>query len=52
VRNAIRGAQFRRDVKLAVRRGKSMSKLRELILLLMEGNPLPPRYRDHPVSGN
>jgi mRNA interferase YafQ len=44
VRNLIRGAQFRRDVKLAERRGKNMSKLRELILLLVEGDPLPPRY--------
>ena len=52
MKNLIRGAQFRRDVKLAERRGKNMSKLRELILLLMEGNPLPPRYRDHPLSGD
>jgi len=52
VRNPIRGAQFRRDVKLAERRGKDMSKLRELILLLMEGDPLPPRYKDHPLSGD
>jgi mRNA interferase YafQ len=29
-----------------------MSKLRELILLLMEGDPLPPRYKDHPLSGD
>ena len=29
-----------------------MSKLRQLILLLIEGNPLPPRYKDHPPSGD
>jgi mRNA interferase YafQ len=52
VRNLISGAQFRRDVKLAERRGKDMSKLRELILLLVEGDPLPPRYKDHPLGGN
>jgi mRNA interferase YafQ len=51
VRNLIRGAQFRRDVKLAERRGKDLSKLRELILLLAEGQPLPPRYKDHPLAG-
>ncbi|MEI9976945.1 MAG: type II toxin-antitoxin system YafQ family toxin [Ignavibacteriota bacterium] len=28
-----------------------MAKLRDLILLLIEGNPLPPRYRDHPLGG-
>jgi mRNA interferase YafQ len=51
VRNPITGAQFRRDVKLARKRGKDTAKLRELILLLIEGKPLPPRYKDHPLSG-
>jgi len=52
VRSLIRSAQFRRDVKVAQRRGKDLSKLRELILLLAEGQPLPPRYKDHPLSGD
>jgi len=39
-------------VKLAQRRGKDLSKLRELILLLAEGQPLPPRYKDHPLAGD
>ena len=51
-RNLISGAQFRRDVKLANRRGKDTAKLRELISLLAEDNPLPPRYNNHPLSGN
>jgi mRNA interferase YafQ len=51
LRRPIEGAQFRRDVKLAQRRGKEMARLREIILLLIEGKPLPPRYRDHPLSG-
>jgi mRNA interferase YafQ len=37
VRNPIRGAQFRRDVKLAQKRGKDLAKLREAIRLLIEG---------------
>ncbi|MGO8789838.1 MAG: type II toxin-antitoxin system YafQ family toxin [Terriglobia bacterium] len=45
------GSQFRRDVKLAQRRGKEMAKLRELIVLLANGEPLPPRYKDHPLAG-
>ncbi len=36
---------------LAQRRGKDLEKLRELILLLVQGEPLPPRYKDHPLSG-
>lgn len=52
MRNLVRGAQFKRDVKLAVKRGKDMAKLRELLLLLLEGKPLPPHYQDHPLGGN
>jgi mRNA interferase YafQ len=52
VRNLVTGAQFRRDVKLAKKRGKDMAKLRELILLLAEGAPLPVRYRDHSLAGD
>ncbi len=51
MRTPISGAQFRRDVKLAQRRGKDMAKLRQVIVLLVEGNPLPPRYQDHPLAG-
>jgi mRNA interferase YafQ len=51
MRQIVRGTQFKRDVKLAEKRGKDLGKLRELILLLAERVPLPPRYRDHPLGG-
>jgi mRNA interferase YafQ len=51
VREVIRGTQFKRDVKLAEKRGKNIAKLRELIVLLAEAIPLPPRYKDHVLSG-
>ena len=51
MRASVSGAQFRRDVKLAQKRGKDMAKLRPIILLLVEGTPLPARYKDHPLSG-
>lgn len=51
VRNLVRGGQFLRDVKLARRRGKEMSKLRDVILLLAEGSPLPAHCKDHPLAG-
>jgi mRNA interferase YafQ len=51
VREVIRGTQFKRDVKLAEKRGKNMAKLRELIVLLVEGSPLSPRYKDHALNG-
>ncbi len=51
MRTPISGARFRRDMKLAQKRGKDMAKLREVILMLVEGEPLPPRYKDHALSG-
>jgi hypothetical protein len=54
VRNLIRGAQFKRDVKLAERRGKDLAKLREIILLLAEGDSLPSTLQDrwrHSILG-
>lgn len=52
MRLPISGAPFRRDVKFAQKRGKDMAKLREMILLLIEGRPLPPRCKDHPLGGD
>ena len=37
-------------MKLALKRNKDMSKLREAILLLIEGGTMPPRYKDHPLA--
>ena len=48
----VRTGRFKRDVKLAERRGKDMSKLRTVLLLLISGAPLPPAYRDHPLRGD
>ena len=52
MRNPIQGTQFKRDVKLNMKRGKDMSKLRTLMLLLIEDKPIPPEYKDHPLKGN
>ena len=48
---AVQGAQFRKDAKRAEKRGKDMSKLRALVLLMLEQQPLPSRYRDHALKG-
>ena len=34
------------------KRGKDMTKLRTLLLLLIEEKPLPTHYVDHPLKGN
>jgi len=49
VRTFSRANQFKKDVKRADKRGKNLAKLREVLDLLIDGNPLPPEYKDHPL---
>lgn len=51
MRSPVRSTQFRRDVKLAEKRGKDLGKLRLLLGLLMTGEELPARFRDHALKG-
>ena len=43
--------QFKRDVKLAKKRGKDMRKLRHVIKLLLTSVILPAEFGDHPLFG-
>jgi mRNA interferase YafQ len=52
VRTFSRTSQFKKDVKLAGRRGKDLAKLKVAIDLLIDGDILPPQYKDHPLRGN
>ena len=44
--------QFRRDYKRIQKRGQEMEKLKAIITLLISGEPLPEKYKDHPLQGN
>lgn len=44
--------QFRKDLKLAQKRGYDLSKLKAVISTLASGEALEPRYRDHLFTGN
>jgi mRNA interferase YafQ len=44
--------QFKRDVKLAERRGKDMDKLKAVLKLLIDEVVLPALYLDRPLKGN
>ncbi len=39
--------QFKKDFKLAVKRGCNIAELQKVILLLASEQPLPEKYRDH-----
>lgn len=45
-------AQFRKDYKLAKKRGLKMEALAETVTLLAKGEAPPEKYRDHSLSGN
>ena len=49
MRNAIVGSRFKRDVKRMEKRGKDMAKLRHVIQLLIDGNPLPAQMADNRI---
>ena len=52
MRTFSRTSQFKKDVKLAGKRGKDLEKLRTVLDLLIEGDALPVQYKDHPLRGN
>lgn len=44
--------QFLRDIKRQKKRGKDLTKLKNVVSLLAEGKALPNNYKDHPLHGN
>ena len=52
MRTFSRTTRFKRDVKLADRRGKELEKLKAVLDLLIAGDELPAQFRDHPLRGN
>ena len=52
MRTFSRTTQFKKDVKLAGKRGKDLEKLKAVLDLLIAGDELPAQYKDHPLRGN
>jgi len=46
-----RTTQFKRDVKLVQKWGKSFAIFKQIIEDLLQGRELSPKYRDHPLLG-
>ncbi|BAR06669.1 RelE/StbE family addiction module toxin [Scardovia inopinata] len=44
--------QFRKDYKLAIKRGLKIESLEEVVALLATGTPLPEKNKDHALSGD
>lgn len=43
--------QFKKDLKLAKKRRKDINGLRGVMDVLLEGRPVPEKYKDHPLRG-
>ena len=44
--------RFRKNLKKMLRRGKDENKLNAVVLMLAQGEVLPPQYKDHALSGD
>lgn len=44
--------QFRKDYKLAIKRGQKIELLETVVALLATDTPLPEKHKDHALSGN
>jgi mRNA interferase YafQ len=44
--------QFRKDYKLAIKRGLKIELLEEVVALLATGTPLPEKNKDHALCGD
>ena len=47
-----RTKKFRKELKKMLKRGADVSKLETVVNILASGEPLPPQYRDHALTGN
>lgn len=45
-------SQFRKDYKLAIKRGLKIELLEQIVALLATGQSLPEKNRDHALTGN
>ena len=52
MRELILTTRFRRDLRRAARRGKNEERLREVIEILVGGEPLEARHRAHQLMGS
>lgn len=43
---------FKKDVRIAEKRGHNLDSLRKVVALLISQIPLPLKYRDHTLSGS
>lgn len=48
----VASTKFKKDLKLAIKRGLDISLLNEIVVMLQNGIPLPAKNKDHALTGN
>ena len=48
----IRTTRFRKELKKMIRRGADIGRLETVVNILASGEPLPPQYHDHALTGD
>ena len=48
----IRTTRFRKELKKMLKRGADIAKLETVVTILASGEPLPPQYHDHALTGD
>lgn len=44
--------RIKKQLKTLKKRGYDMNLFKEIVGMLLDGNPLPPKHRDHPLKGD
>jgi mRNA interferase YafQ len=44
--------RFKKSLSLAKKRNADIALLKEIMFALIDSNPLPPKFKDHALSGN
>jgi len=52
MRNIVATNQFKKDLKLAIKRHMDINLLNQVISLLQSEEPLPDQYKDHALTGD
>ena len=45
-------AKFQKDLKIIQKRGYDISLLTNIVKIISNGEPIPPKYKDHELKGN
>jgi len=51
MRQIVQTSRFKKDLKISAKRGCDIEKLKTVLTMLVNDEPLPEKYKDHNLSG-